>query len=177
MRICDILVRMKLIISDIKNYKPNVVGDYYLICPEDGKEIHHCIGCFGCWLKDPGKCLIHDGFELQGARLGAADEIILVSANCFGSVSPFVKKNLDRALSVVHPDFKIINGELHHKPRYKKNHKISWYIYAADGDVITDAEKETMKGILNANALNYYSKAAGVHFYANQAELEREVTL
>ncbi|MCQ2584748.1 MAG: flavodoxin family protein [Treponema sp.] len=168
---------MKLIISDIKSFEPNVTGDYYLICPEEGKDIHHCIGCFGCWLKDPGKCLINDGFEFQGARFGAADEIILISENCFGSVSPFIKKNLDRALACVHPDFKIINGELHHKARYHNKPKISWHIYAAENDVISDAEKETMNGILEANVLNYHAKSAGVHVYASQADFLREVTL
>lgn len=168
---------MKLIISDIENFEPKVAGDYYLICPEEGKEIHHCIGCFGCWLKNPGKCLIDDGFELQGARFGAADEIILVSANCFGSVSPFVKKNLDRALACVHPDFKIIKGELHHKPRYKNKPQITWHIYAAENDTITDSEKETMKGILAANALNYHSKASSVYIYNSQADFIQGVTL
>ncbi len=169
-------IPMKLIISDIKNYVPKVDGEYYLICPEDGKDVHHCIGCFGCWLKDPGKCLIHDGFELNGARVGNASELIIVSANCFGSVSPYVKKNQDRALGYLHPDFAVVQGELHHKQRYKHNLKITWHIYAADGDTITDAEKETLLGIQVANGLNYHAKPDGVFFYNSQAEA-MEVTL
>ena len=26
----------------------------------------YCIGCFGCWLKTPGTCVIKDGFENMG---------------------------------------------------------------------------------------------------------------
>ena len=29
----------------------------------DANQIHqYCIGCFGCWLKTPGTCVIKDGF-------------------------------------------------------------------------------------------------------------------
>ena len=51
---------MKLIITDIEHFKIPVGGDYRVIMPQG--TIHHCVGCFGCWVKTPGKCVIHDGY-------------------------------------------------------------------------------------------------------------------
>lgn len=42
--------RMKLIITDIKDFKIPVEGEHKIIKPEG--DIHHCIGC---WIKTPGK--------------------------------------------------------------------------------------------------------------------------
>lgn len=164
---------MKIIISDVQGFTPKVSGDYELICPEDGKEIHHCIGCFGCWLKTPGICVIHDGFELNGAKFSKISDLILVSKNCYGGLSPFVKKNLDRALSYMHPDFKTVNGELHHKRRYRNKITVSWHIY---GENITSKEKKTAQNIADANAVNYDGKANKVCFYES-ADKIGEVTL
>lgn len=53
-----------------------------------------CMGCFGCWIKTPGMCVIKDGFEDTGAYMGAAQELRIVSRCTYGEFSPFVKKCL-----------------------------------------------------------------------------------
>lgn len=108
---------MKLIITDIEDFKIPVEGEYKLIQP-NGK-LHHCIGCFGCWVKTPGKCVIHDGYEGTGIDMGKCTEMILISRCCYGSVSPFVKTVQDRAISYINPDFVMRKGKMHHKRRYK----------------------------------------------------------
>lgn len=35
----------------------------------DNGRIRNCIGCFGCWVKTPGQCVIHDGYENVGSEL------------------------------------------------------------------------------------------------------------
>lgn len=55
---------MKLIITDIKNPKFNISGEHKIISPEN--EVKPCIGCFSCWVKTPGRCAIHDGYENTG---------------------------------------------------------------------------------------------------------------
>ena len=101
---------MKLIITDIENFNIPVKGEYKLIKPQG--DIRHCIGCFGCWVKTPGQCVIHDGYENTGADMGKCSELILISKCCYGSVSPFVKNVQDRAISYIHPDFVIRKGEM-----------------------------------------------------------------
>lgn len=162
---------MKLIITDMNNFNISVEGEYKLINPHG--NIHHCVGCFGCWVKTPGKCVIHDGYESTGIDMGKCTELILISRCCYGSVSPFVKTVQDRAISYIHPDFVIRKGEMHHKRRYKNVISLSAYFYGED---ISDVEKATARNIMEANADNYDGFVKDIRFYKEEKELE-DITL
>lgn len=158
---------MKLIIPDLRDFHIPVEGEYKLIKPEG--DIHHCIGCFGCWVKTPGKCVIHDGYEGTGIAMGKCTELIFISRCCYGGFSPFVKTVQDRAISYIHPDFVLRKGEMHHKRRYENVISLSVYFY---GENITEAEKKTARRIVEANADNYDGIVKDVFFYASEQELE-----
>lgn len=158
---------MKLIITDIEDFHVHVQGEYKVIKPKG--NIHNCIGCFGCWVKTPGRCVIHDGYEGTGSDMGKCAELILVSRCCYGSVSPFVKTVQDRAISYIHADFVIRKGEMHHKQRYQNRITLSAHLY---GENITDMEKETTRELLNANAVNYDGLVKSISFYKDVEELE-----
>ena len=161
---------MKLIITDLENFNDiikHIQGEHKIIKPQGA--IKHCIGCFGCWVKTPGQCVIHDGYENTGIDMSKCTELIFISKCCYGSVSPFVKTVQDRAISYIHPDFVIRKGEMHHKRRYQNTISLSAHFY---GENITDEEKETAKNILNANADNYDGIVKGIHFYQTLQELE-----
>ena len=117
--------------------------------------VQRCLGCFGCWVKTPGRCVIHDGYENTGIQLGKCTELILISQCCYGSVSPFVKAVLDRAISYLHPDFVLRKGQMHHKRRYQNVITLSAYFY---GEHITESEKKTARKLLQSNAVNYDGK-------------------
>lgn len=87
--------------------------------------------------------------------------------------SPVVKMVQDRAISYIHPDFDIRQGEMHHKRRYKNIISLSAYFY---GDDITDSEKITAQNLLEANALNYDGEVKCICFYKTIEELE-DITL
>ena len=137
----------------------------------NANDIHqYCIGCFGCWLKTPGKCVIKDGFENMGSNLSKVEEFILVSRATFGSYSSPVKNVLDRSISYVLPFFEIRNGEMHHGERYHNSLKISAVFYGE----MTEAEKETARNLVKANAVNLNAELGTVHF-VETADAVREV--
>ena len=47
----------------LKKLSDALVSDNHLVTILDLREmdIRYCIGCFGCWLKTPGKCIVADG--------------------------------------------------------------------------------------------------------------------
>ena len=54
-------MKMKLLIHDLENSELQKIfskplDDTRII--SDDRTIHHCIGCFGCWIKTPGACII-----------------------------------------------------------------------------------------------------------------------
>ena len=158
---------MKLIITDLETLPCRVDGEYKLIGP--GRPFRHCVGCFGCWIKTPGVCVIHDGCELTGRDLSKCSELILVSRCVYGCTSPFVKNVLDRAISYIHPYFAVRGGEMHHRRRYENRLTVSAYFYGPD---ITEAERATGERIVQANAVNYDGGAWPVRFFQGPEELE-----
>lgn len=157
---------MKIIVTDIESFAPEIEGEYRLLTPDD--ELIPCIGCFGCWLKTPGKCVINDGYQMLGAALGRCEELIFVCRCVYGSPSPFVKNVIDRSLGYVHPDFEMRLGEMHHKRRYDNIIKCSAYFY---GDM-TNLEKLSAKRWFSAFIDNFDGEPGEIKFFGTKEETE-----
>lgn len=119
---------MKLLIHDLNDYEFKNLSDNIKII-EKAEPINNCIGCFGCWVKTPAKCVINDSYENMGEYFSKSDEIIIISKCLYGGFSPFVKNILDRSISYVHPYFEMRNNEMHHKRRYKNIIKLTVWFY------------------------------------------------
>lgn len=117
----------------------------------DNNTIHSCIGCFGCWIKTPGECVIDDDYSNMGEYLSKCTEVIIISKCFYGGYSPFIKNIMDRSISYVHPYFAARNKELHHRHRYDNHFELSVYFYGED---ITEKEKATAEKLVKANTLN-----------------------
>lgn len=162
---------MNLIISDLPDLPAAFVKDSVVI--DKRGEIKPCIGCFGCWIKTPGQCIIKDGYRDTGAKLGHCDHLVIISRCVYGSYSPFVKTVLDRAISYVHPDFDIRYNEMHHKRRYSNTIMLSVYFY---GQQLSPEEEKTAKCLAQANALNYDGILKQVQFFPTPEELEEALS-
>lgn len=90
---------MNILIHDLNNKQfqslfSEINSDIYII--SDTGTIRHCIGCFGCWIKTPGKCVMKDGYNNIGKILSKAGKVTIISRCFYGCYSPFVKNILDR---------------------------------------------------------------------------------
>lgn len=127
----------------------------------DGGPARPCIGCFGCWIKTPGTCVIRDGYADMGARLSRCKRLFIVSQCVYGGFSPFVKTVIDRSISYVHPYFVIKNGEMHHRGRYENRMDLTVWFYGTD---LTDAQRATARKFVQAMAVNFYCRLNQVCF-------------
>jgi len=84
------------------------------------KKIAPCQGCFGCWLKTPGICVIDDEGREIAEKYINSDKVIFLTPVTFGGFSSTLKKVVDRLIPNVLPHFRKVNGEIHHKQRYEK---------------------------------------------------------
>jgi multimeric flavodoxin WrbA len=83
------------------------------------EEPSPCIGCFNCWMKTPGVCIYRDDAGTRFVReIWNADWLVFVSRITWGGYSASIKAYADRILPVMHPYFRKVNGEMHHKLRY-----------------------------------------------------------
>jgi hypothetical protein len=82
--------------------------------------IKPCTGCFGCWTKRPGECLIADDGPSLAARVIASDVLAVACPVSFGMWGSLAKSALDRMIGLVLPHFTTIDGEVHHQPRYAR---------------------------------------------------------
>lgn len=147
---------MRVILHDLSieekgAYLADQLRDTDKIIERKEKDPLPCMGCFGCWVKTPGTCVIKDGYENTGAYLGNAEEYIIISKCSYGEFSPFVKKVIDRGISYCHPYFVKRSGECHHKMRYSNSLKIKVIFY---GDDLTNKEIKCMEARAKAMAVN-----------------------
>ena len=47
-----------------------------------------CRGCFACWLKNTGFCVMDDSLKHAGALIGHGDPLIIISRLCYGGPTP-----------------------------------------------------------------------------------------
>jgi multimeric flavodoxin WrbA len=83
-------------------------------------KVADCMGCFGCWIKSPGECVIKDAARDIARKLAFADLKVYVSPVVFGGYSYELKKVLDRHIGTILPFFTKVDGEIHHPRRYDK---------------------------------------------------------
>ena len=143
-------------------------GEYGAVV-RPGSPIHPCTGCFGCWVRTPGQCVIWDAYGDMGACIAQCDELVLVSRCCYGGPSPFVKNVLDRSIGYIHPCFVIKGGEMHHRQRYPKTLILRSLFY---GDGLTRGERQTAESWVRSLADNLYCEVRQVAFGESAAELE-----
>lgn len=121
-------------------------------------DIKYCCGCFGCWVKTPGKCVQNDEMPNILRSVIRSDLTVFVSPIRMGFVSSNIKKVCDKLIPLIHPYIEIVQGECHHKKRYKKYPKLGLVLF----DI--EHERKESQGIITdiyrRLALNFKTELA-----------------
>lgn len=133
-------------------------------------KISNCIGCFSCWTKTPGKCIIRDDAVKVYPVIAKSDEVIYVSKIKYGSYDTIMKTILERAIPIQQAFIRLLNGEAHHVQREVAMKEA---VIIAYGN-IEDEEKEVFKRLIERNAHNMNFKSFNVIF-VDEENLEKVV--
>ena len=97
-------------------------------------ELAYCQGCFGCWIKTPGECVIRDAMVDINRETMASDVVIYLTPVVFGQYSANIKNAIDRWIPNILPFFKVNeNGSTMHPARYAQNPQ---YVMFGYGDAL-----------------------------------------
>ena len=81
------------------------------------QTIAPCLGCFGCWTKTPGRCVLRDDAVTIYPRIAKSSRVLYVSAVVFGGYDVPMKTMLERAIPIQKPYIRLLDGETHHVQR------------------------------------------------------------
>ena len=150
---------IKLLTGNGWEVEPIALGD---------KQIAGCLGCFGCWIKTPGVCVINDYGREATKKAFQSNLLIWLTPITFGGYSSELKKALDRMIPILLPYFEIYKGQIHHKMRYDKYPKL-----IVIGTEPLNAEyEETFLALTERNTLNLKPPKHATGIFEKNGKLE-----
>jgi len=100
-------------------------------------DLHRCSGCFGCWVKTPGECLIADESNRVCEPMVTDDLVLHASPLQMGFVSSLMRLASERMIPILMPYMKVDDGAIRHQPRYRHYARLG-LLYGEEAD--TDHE-------------------------------------
>ena len=134
------------------------------------KKIANCTGCFNCWIKTPGRCIIRDDATEIYPIIAQSDKIIYVTKIKYGSYDTTMKTMLERSIPIQQAFIRLYRGETHHVQRDVKEKDA---VIIAYGD-ISAKDREVFKKLTERNSRNMLFKNYRLIF-TNANKLERQV--
>ncbi|MFN2340059.1 MAG: flavodoxin family protein [Halanaerobium sp.] len=143
------------------------------------KEIADCQGCFNCWVKTPGICIIDDYGRDVAEKVINSELVVFLTPVIFGSYSYQLKKAVDRIISLVSPYFKKINGEVHHKKRYSEYFSLLGIGVVKEED---QTQSKIFKKLVERNSINFHTDNFKAEIFVlnedfNNSEFENAVKM
>ncbi len=118
-------------------------------------DLRDCVGCFGCWVKRPGACVVDDASHLIDAAVINSDLTIWASPLRMGFPSALLKRALDKSIPLIHPYFEVVQGEAHHRARYAHYPRLG--LILEPEATTNDLDVDIVSNLLARTALNLKS--------------------
>lgn len=83
----------------------------------NSKKIKPCLGCYTCWVKTPGTCIIKDDQEDLLKKCDRADTLVLATPLYVDGMTSQTKTFVDRLIPVAKPEFMLVEGHCRHPSR------------------------------------------------------------
>lgn len=140
------------------------------------KKVAPCVGCFGCWVKTPGRCVIRDDAPRIYPLIARSRRVLYVSRVVFGSWAPPMKTMLERAIPIQQAFLRQHMGETHHVQRLVEEKEALILAYGPE----SQEEQALFRRLVERNRRNMNFKTCKVLFCREeevQDRAEEEVSL
>ncbi len=142
---------MKTIV--VREFPGAVSGDSYTLDLSQ-MQVKHCVGCWTCWWKTPGKCVFQDLNRFYHEYV-TADKVIFLSKVTKGFVSGNLKSLFDRMIPLFLPYTTFRTGESMHVKRYEKYPDIEFYY---EGELQNENDREIFEDYIRRVFYQFYSE-------------------
>ncbi|MDR1677590.1 MAG: hypothetical protein LBS44_04275 [Deltaproteobacteria bacterium] len=144
-------------------------------------KVKNCQGCFNCWVKTPGRCIIKDRGSDFAHLIATHDRLTLVSRLVFGGLSPAIKAIIDRSIGYILPFFEYRDGQMFHRKRYPKSPEFRYFYYGlSSGQGLNknlEAQMETAKKLAKAHQRNFTCPRFSVEYFSSPEALKEALRL
>lgn len=123
-------------------------------------KIANCMGCFRCWTKTPGKCVIRDDATAVYPCIAKSNKVLYVSRLKYGGYDSVMKTMLERAIPIQQAFIRIHNDETHHVQRAVTPKQATIIAY---GD-IDEEERDIFRNLIARNASNMSFESYNIIF-------------
>ncbi len=123
-------------------------------------NIANCVGCFGCWAKTPGQCVIRDDAVKVYPLIARSDTLLYISRIKYGGYDTVMKTMLERAIPVQQAFIRILAGETHHVQRSVVPKDATILAYGDTGE----EERAIFRKLVARNAHNMNFKTYRIFF-------------
>ena len=124
-------------------------------------EIVACRGCFACWTRTPGECVIEDAGREVARAVTESDGVILLTPLVFGGPSSELKKAIDRLIPIISPLFRRVRGEVHHRARYASYPSLMGIGVRTSRLGTSKQDADLFQRLIARNAVNFLSPSHG----------------
>jgi multimeric flavodoxin WrbA len=131
-------------------------------------NVKYCIGCWGCWLKTPGECIVTDGSRDICLEYINSDLVLFASPVIMGFTSALLKKAHEKLLPLIHPYLELVQGEVHHIARYDKYPLMG--LLLEKGKDTDEEDIEIISDIYRRDAINFKTSFSFTKLTSNPVE-------
>ena len=132
------------------------IGEPLDVVSFDERSINACMGCWDCWLRTPGRCVMNDPMSRSYPAYMSSNRIVLLMDTAQGFISHRSKAFMDRTIPHYHAYIAIVDGECRHAARYSRYPDL---VFVFDKRGLSDREDELIEAYLARSAAHYRSKA------------------
>lgn len=156
---------MKLILSDRPLAIASSLGADTQYFDLSSCRVANCMGCFGCWTKTPGRCVIRDDAVKIYPAIAKSEQVLYVSRVKYGGYDSVMKTMLERAIPVQQAFIRVLDGETHHVQRAVQMKRAVILAYGTT----SDAERDLFRALVARNAKNMSFASYEIRFVTEDA--------